>query len=424
MFETDIFEEYAKIAEETGLVKLAEDSRAIKKYKKDVAPRAGSDSITTIEALYGVKPDLSVKYENNIMEAAHPKSVVIAPSYDRLNGLVENEIERQKADINMVMKPVDGIKSMHRHATQELMLQLVRIANDMDNQDKAELVAIADNCIVELGSEKKKLNKIAILPWIIGGAVVLAGIWLWSHIDDPDKGLSANITNALKQLDDLKTNSFYESDVDETVQRDVAMLEGHLINLRGGVADFNKVMANIQKPRTLSEIKEVADMHGNDVANKMTAFVHAIDETLPLIVAGIKNFASGIYQKQHTKPSWMSEVSGYLGNALHGENGLFANDFISAKNALGTLLTSLKQTKETATHLDEIKAKYKADLDAGIGTSQQEAQKQSGFEDEDFEDEEYKHQEPNTNNLDFSKILNTIGYNPSDRDKEFFTAIK
>jgi hypothetical protein len=144
-----------------------------------------------------------------------------------------------------------------------------------------------------------------------------------------------------------------------------------------------------------------------------------------LIVAGIKNFASGIYQKQHTKPSWMSEVSGYLGNALHGENGLFANDFISAKNALGMLLTSLKQTKETATHLDEIKAKYKADLDAGIGTSQQEAQKQSGFEDKDFEDEEYKHEEPNQNNVGggLNTILNQIGYKPSDRDKEFFSKL-
>jgi hypothetical protein len=55
-------------------------------------------SIEQIGKLYNTKqkrPE-DMDYERNIMEDAHPDSVVISPSYDKLNGLVENENEGQK----------------------------------------------------------------------------------------------------------------------------------------------------------------------------------------------------------------------------------------------------------------------------------------------------------------------------------------
>lgn len=155
MARSNIFDEYAKIASEKGLVKLSEESAALKKYKDDAYPRVGSDDISTIEALYGVKSDSPIKYKHNIMEAAHPKAVVIAPSYDKLNGLVENEIERQNIDLNIATRSTTGknVTQGPKYARKNLMLQLVRIANDMDNQDVDELRALADNCIENL---KKK----------------------------------------------------------------------------------------------------------------------------------------------------------------------------------------------------------------------------------------------------------------------------
>lgn len=149
MVKSEIFDNYAKIAEAAGLV-AAEDSRKIKKYKKESDPRLGSDDISTIEALYGVKPDNSVKYEENIMEAAHKEPVVIGPSYDKIQALVENEIERQKIDFNIVMGPLSDGSNAHtykKYAENELMLQLVRIANDMDNKGAEELRILADDCL-------------------------------------------------------------------------------------------------------------------------------------------------------------------------------------------------------------------------------------------------------------------------------------
>jgi hypothetical protein len=342
MARSDIFDEYTRIAIEKGLISNAEDSPKLKRYKKDTYPRIGSDDISTIEALYGVKPDSSIEYKDNIMEAAHPNAVVIAPSYDRLNGLVENNIERNNIMCNIALKPTTGNLTQHRYAKKELLMELIRIANDMDNRNHSELVVLADDCVSKL-TEKKSLEKVAFLPWIIGGAAILAGFWLYSHLDDPDKGLSANIDNALDQLNDLKTNSWYESDVDDTVQRDISIIERYINALKSNVARFNSTMDTVYKPTSLSDLNQLKKLQsaatktGDMVDNHLSEFTSTIDEITPVLTTAINNFTNSVYQKQHTNPSWVSNVSGWIGEGLHGRWGLIANDFISAANALGAL---------------------------------------------------------------------------------------
>jgi hypothetical protein len=165
MRNSDIFNDYAKIAEEKGLISLSEEevktqpdkpkeSAKMKRYKKSPYPRMGSDTIEVIQALYGVKPDNSIDYENNIMEAAHKTPVVIAPAYDRLNALVENNIERNNIMCDIALKQNDSITSMHRYAEKELLMQLVRVANDMDNAGNEDIRVLADACIEKLALKK------------------------------------------------------------------------------------------------------------------------------------------------------------------------------------------------------------------------------------------------------------------------------
>src|SRR5574338_926186 len=115
MSKSEIFDSFVKIAEEQGLT--SKDS----KKKLEETGRAGSDDISTIEALYGVKPDTAkgADYKKNIMEVAHPNSVVISPSYDKLNGLVENNIERQNILLHIVNKTPDGISTQRKYAQQQ-----------------------------------------------------------------------------------------------------------------------------------------------------------------------------------------------------------------------------------------------------------------------------------------------------------------
>src|ERR1019366_5347362 len=198
---SDIFDSYEQIAIEKGLVKKAapeKESKELKKYKTDAHARMGSDDIKTIEKLYDVKPDSIYEYERNILEVAHPTPYVEGPAYDRLNALIENVNERQDIISNIVMKPTDGNLTNHRYAEKELLMELVKIANDMDNRDQEELRVLADSCIGELKKKAFELSDLlgndtanlvggaeygAIAGGIIGGligGVPTEGVGTWA----------------------------------------------------------------------------------------------------------------------------------------------------------------------------------------------------------------------------------------------------
>lgn len=157
MRHSDMFEAYSQLLEEKGLVKTAaeeeKESKELKKYKSEAYARVGSDSISTIEALYGVKPECipEMEYEFNIAEVAHPKAVVVAPSYDKINGLVENINEQHNIIRNKIMsKAPSGNPFLLKDAEQMLTKELIRIGNDMDNFEEIGIRDLADECIEDL----------------------------------------------------------------------------------------------------------------------------------------------------------------------------------------------------------------------------------------------------------------------------------
>jgi hypothetical protein len=163
---TDIFDAYAKLAIERGLIKLSseenKESKELKKFKSDVAPRAGSDTIEVIEKLYGNKPDApkSQQYKKNVFEVAHPEKVILNPAYDRMNALIENPNERQRIMLNIVHKPVNGQLTQHRYAAQALTQSLIAIANDLDNRNIEPLRKLADECIADLHKQAFEFSDI------------------------------------------------------------------------------------------------------------------------------------------------------------------------------------------------------------------------------------------------------------------------
>lgn len=164
---SDIFDAYAKLAIEKGIIKIAQEkeSKELKKYKNDSYPRAGSDTLEIIENKYNVKPEKpkSQEYKNNIMEVAHPNKVILSPAYDKINALVENNIERQNIIINITQKPVNGQLTQHKYA-QDLASSLVAIANDLDNKNIEPLRKLADECIEDL--HKKAFEWSDIGDWL------------------------------------------------------------------------------------------------------------------------------------------------------------------------------------------------------------------------------------------------------------------
>jgi hypothetical protein len=445
MRNSDIFNAYLKIAEEQGLVSKEEtqpekpkESAKMRRYKKSPAARAGSDTIETIEALYGVKPTSTVEYEKNIMEAAHKKPVVIAPAYDRINALVENNIERNNIMCNIVMRQNTGDgHSFRAYAANELLMSLVRVANDMDNMGQDELRVLADECIEKL-SVKKKINKVAILPAFLGffltgpglavGAALLAGIWLWGHATDPDKGLKNNIARALKELDDLKTNSWYESDVDGTVQRDVEIIEQHLQTLEKYVDALQNVMDKVYKPTTLTEKAELAKFQvaaeeNKNAASVVQVFVKAVDEITPMLTTAINNFTSKTYQASHTQESWLGGITSWLGEALHGRWGLVANDFISAANALIPLKSSLLEMSQKVGSFSEVEARYQGELTDGVKNAFY-TQPGEGGEKPGIGTPEKSQEASAPMDKDYTELMDYLGHKPSAAEVEFFKSLK
>ena len=154
---SEIFDAYAKLAIEKGLIKRAEkdepkESKELKKYRNTTNPRVGSDTLEAITKLYNTKPEApkSQQYKDNIMEVAHPEKVILTPSYDKLNSLIENNIERQRVMINITQKPVNGLLTQHKYAQSDLAQTLIAVATDLDNRDIVPLRKLADECIDEL----------------------------------------------------------------------------------------------------------------------------------------------------------------------------------------------------------------------------------------------------------------------------------
>ncbi len=158
---SEIFDSYTKIALEQGLItKQAEDKSDSKTDKKE---------LSTIEALYGVRaPGESDK---NIIEQAHPDPIIIAPAYDKINGLVENVKERHDIMCWIATKPTNGYLTQKAYvaAHKNLLDELIKVGFLLDRNNKNELMSLADSC-------SERLTKTAFFPPLLLAGLVASGI--------------------------------------------------------------------------------------------------------------------------------------------------------------------------------------------------------------------------------------------------------
>ena len=138
---SDIFNEYAKIAIDQGLIKKAQKKNNTKSTKS----KYDSVDLDAVQMLYGIKPN---DEQEHIVEQAHPNSVVIAPAYDRANGLVENLLERQNIMVDIALKPNDGkhVQRSYVVAHNKLLNEVIKTAFMLDKKGESDLMKLADSC--------------------------------------------------------------------------------------------------------------------------------------------------------------------------------------------------------------------------------------------------------------------------------------
>jgi hypothetical protein len=235
--ETDIFDEYVKLAIAKGWIsegkKETRNDLYRNKEKAHAETQKKEDAEKTIQLLYGVKPEkVSIKTEESFWEAAHPETAVAGRAYDGMNGVWENIHERQNIMAYIANKMPTGqlfgtrlvaIKEEKanppqyakeaKEASKNLMDSLVSSAMFLDNQDETELMALADSCIERFSNKMIKTSQI---PWstvgIVGAAVALLGGAAYYFMEGDTTGTNVlhNAELVLEALQPLSSESYAE----------------------------------------------------------------------------------------------------------------------------------------------------------------------------------------------------------------------
>jgi len=341
----DIFEKYAELAMERGLVSKGEDLK--KKLEKN--PRWDSQDISAIELLYGVKPDSpkEMEYKKNIVEIAHPNAVVVSTSHDRLNGLVENLNERNNIMINIVNKPVDGHLYGRRYASDELVRSLVRIANDMDNKNSDKLRILADRCI-------EQMNKKSWVQLAIGaGAALLGGVYLQQHADMANIGLEGNAIRLIGELEDFLGDHLIGTVYTENFQKTIQKLIDRVNLLLTRYKQFKNEIDTLQKPKDFEEMTAYVSGSGSAVEGSPLAsaefpkiyqeFNDLVNKSDALFGQIEKRFIDQSYKTEQMKEVGIGErINRFFGGVFTGDKkSLATDDFIDVLKALAPFKQSL-----------------------------------------------------------------------------------
>lgn len=374
MKRSEIFEAFVKIAQEKGMI--SNDSSDSKK-KLEKTHRADSLDISDIEALYGVKPDSSkaLEYKKNIMEVAHPTSVVISPSYDKLNGLVENNIERQNILLHIVNKQNNGLSTQHKYA-KELIYSLVRVANTLDNDNQDDLYKLADVCLAQ--ASKKSLKKEALWPAAAAVAAVLGIIYAKNHLKFHSDGFKQDTVKLMAEIDDLlQSNSSIQTEVGAGYEYTPEFLQT-VVDLKNKVYSFAQlvnnilpVLDNIQEPRTGKELIALANKPDTQEAVKAyNEFKTAYSDLLPYISKIQQNFSDESYKNRAIKEKGFMSSLIDTTEVLHGGKGLIADDFDDVNHALQTFMSDALSVAKALQKSDSIEKDAAGQLQSASSESQ------------------------------------------------------
>jgi hypothetical protein len=375
MSKSEIFDSFVKIAQEKGMISEDAPEKAKKKLEKD--HRADSLDISAIEALYGTKPDRpkDMDYKRNIIEDAHPNSVVISPSYDKLNGLVENDQERQNIILNILSKPPHGHLTQPKYAEKELILSLVRLGNTLDLQKKDNLRELSDVCLGQVTQQPLKKQAI----WIavaVGVAAAIGALYVQQHMSFVNEGFQKNHEKLIGEIDDLLgANSDwgvgyqYSADFKSMVQD----FRSKLMSFYTLYQKVLPIIQDLEKPRTAKDLVALSQKPETDTVIKAyRTFRAAADNMLPYITTIEKDFSSESYKtRQIEDKGWMTSLVDKM-QVFHGGKGLVADDFDDVVRAIAPYKKSIGEMMEVLKKAESLEKSAKDQIQQAAFTSQKE----------------------------------------------------
>lgn len=389
MNHSKIFDEFVKIAKKEGIISEHDHAEHTEFDFPETNPRHDSLSIEQIGKLYNNKPNLpdDMQYKNNIMEDAHPDSIVISPSYDKLNGLVENEIEGQNIRLRIVMKDPDGHLVNRKYAEKQLILSLVRLANKLDNADNKGLCKLADVCLTQATSKKKIVKSAQWVQIALIGASLLAGTYLKQHADFYPDGFVQDCQKAEAEIDDLinggTTLGIYGHEYSPDFETQMSKLKENLENIKKVVEDqvipvLNKV-SNTQvanDPEAL--FKEIQAPQNQEVGQQVSTVIDNFKATVRANWTFVSLMKTNLANKDYQQRAVVSKGilnSAVEGLGLLGGHSLVSNEFEDVVRSLSTvhddLMTLFKSLNECVTaakqKINGMKSASEAETESMVG---------------------------------------------------------
>lgn len=307
---SDIFNEYTQIALQQGLIKQAQESEDHNKVKNTTNPRFDSLDLEAIQALYGVTPNGE---EDHIVEQAHPEPAVVAPSYDRFNGLAENGLERQDIMHYIATKPNHGkhIQERYVKARQELLNEVIKTAFALDRDNELQLMSLADQCaekLVHLPIKKEAVAWGLVSLALKLGAAGLTAMGLINNFSGMvSEGLIDDADRAIEEIEDVISD-------DE--------IPGQTTALRDLVAKINQVKMLHQELTSLSisgSSKEVERQveQGQELlinyAREAKSLSKELGQMIPILQAardmGDESWYSGIGLERVIETFWTPDIT-------------------------------------------------------------------------------------------------------------------
>lgn len=244
---SEIFENYANLISHPELIKKAEEK-----------PKTRTDP-SAMQLLYGLNPSGD---EKDLLDQAHPDPVIYAPSYDKLNGLIENLKERQNIMIGIVHKPPQSRLTSSKYAApiQNLSDELIRLGFQMDNANENELRILADQCA-------ERIQKQAWIPLAIGA--VAAGLGLIYMIQN-HAYTAQGIRNDCQKTIDALNNLLAVSPEYETKIKDYSDAVVFIQQLNDSIEQARVALPTLDKidhPETIAKAVELA--HNSNGSNGM-----------------------------------------------------------------------------------------------------------------------------------------------------------
>lgn len=382
---SDIFDEYARIALKNGLIKNAEEDSKKSKEALEKNPRAGSDDMSTIELLYGVKPKPAkdMDYKRNIIEIAHPETVIISPAHDKINGRMGNGNENQDTVINSLkLKQRSGNAFHKKYADQKqkLLLSLIKAANTLEKTNNEKLICLADDCAIQL-------NKKAAVPVagvVVGTIAAIVGlIYLQQHTDQANQGFQINSNDLKSELQDFldsNTNYGVGKKYKESFLNQIKDFISKLNEMQSAVNEVSSIVDELQKPKTATELKEFANNKSYKARiEHYKKLKEKIEELSPYINQMLNNFKSEDFKKNQIEESgWLTKQIDKA-RVFHGGKGLIADDFDDVVRSMSPYMESLKYIESVLNTSNNIEDNVKQKLSTTENKKEQPVKEEDPF---------------------------------------------